>query len=64
MVGTVMLLQNNLVPLDVYDRRNDEARYFAACDAGRIHKDYARLAKLVAEWEAAALARWEESHGK
>ena len=62
-VGNLLLLQNDLVPLDVYDRRNDEARYFDACDAGRIHKDYAPLAKLVAEWEAVALARWEASHG-
>jgi hypothetical protein len=49
-----------LLPLNVYDRRNDEERYFAACDAGRIRKDYAPLAKLVAEWEAAALTRWRE----
>jgi len=63
-VGNLLLLQNDLVPLDVFDRRNDQTRYFAACDAGRIHKDYAPLAKLVAEWEAAALTRWEASHGK
>ncbi len=63
-IGNLQLLQNDLVPLDVYDRRNDEARYFAACDAGRIHKDYAPLAKLVAEWEASSLTRWEASHGK
>jgi cell filamentation protein len=63
-VGSLLLMQNNLVPLDVYDRRNDQVRYFAACDAGRIHKDYAPLTKLVAEWEAAALTRWGESHGK
>ena len=62
--GNLLLLQNDLVPLDVYDRRNDQARYFAACDAGRIHKDYSPLAKLVAEWESAALTRWEASHGK
>ncbi len=63
-VGNLQLLQNDLVPLDVYDRRNDEARYFAACDAGRIHKDYAPLAKLVTEWEASSLTPWEASHGK
>ena len=63
-VGNLLLLQNDLVPLDVYDRRSDQVHYFAACDAGRIHKNYAPLAKLVAEWEAAALIRWEESHGK
>jgi len=63
-VGNLMLMQNDLVPLDVYDRRKDEASYFAACDAGRIHKNYAPLAKLIAEWEVAAMTRWEESHGK
>lgn len=62
--GNLLLLQNDLVPLDVYDRKNDQTRYFAACDTGRIHKDYAQLATLVAEWEAAALTRWEASHGK
>jgi fido (protein-threonine AMPylation protein) len=63
-VGNLLLLQNDLVPLDVYDRRSDQARYFAACDAGRIHKDYVPLARLVAEWEAAALRRWEADYGK
>lgn len=57
-VGSLLLLQNDLLPLDVYDRRSDQERYFDACDAGRIHKDYEPLAKLVAEWEAAALTRW------
>jgi len=62
--GNLLLMQNDLVPLDVYDRKKDEARYFAACEAGRIHKEYAPLSKLVAEWEDAALQRWEASHGK
>jgi cell filamentation protein len=61
-LGNLLLMQNDLVPLDVYDRRTDQARYFAACDAGRIHKDYAPLATLIADWEAAALARWEPHH--
>jgi cell filamentation protein len=61
-VGNLLLMQNDLVPLDVYDRRTDQARYFAACDADRIHKDYAPLATLIAEWEEAALARWEPHH--
>jgi cell filamentation protein len=63
-VGNLVLLQNDLVPLDVYDRKNDEERYFAACEAGRIHKQYGPLGALVAEWEAKALTRWESSHGK
>ncbi|WP_295579565.1 Fic family protein [uncultured Lamprocystis sp.] len=60
-VGNLLLMQNDLVPLDVYDRRNDQTRYFAACDAGRI-KDYTPLATLLADWEAAALAGWEPHH--
>jgi hypothetical protein len=51
-------MQNDLLPLDVYDRRTDESRYFSACEAGRVHKDYAPLAALIAEWQAAAGARW------
>lgn len=62
-LGNLLLMQNDLVPLDVYDRKADQAGYFAACEAGRIHKNYAPLAKLVAAWEAAALTRWESSHG-
>lgn len=61
-VGNLLLMQNDLFPLDVYDRRTDQARYFAACDAGRIHKDYTPLAALIAEWEEAALAPWEHHH--
>ncbi len=63
-VGNLLLMQNNLLPLNVYDRRTDQERYFAACEAGRIHKDYAPLAELLAEWEDRALVRWEEDHGQ
>jgi len=63
-VGNLLLMQNNLVPLDVYDRRNEETHYFAACEAGRVHQNYAPLAKLVTEWEATALTRWEANDGK
>lgn len=62
-LGNLLLMQNNLLPLDVYDRRRDEERYYAACEHARIHKNYGLLAGLVAEWEAAALTRWEASHG-
>ena len=37
-------------PLKVYNRRRDEERYYAACEAGRIRKDYKPLAILIAEW--------------
>jgi cell filamentation protein len=61
-VGDLILMQNGLLPLGVYDRKKDEDRYFAACEAGRVQKDYAPLTGLIAEWEDAALARWEASH--
>jgi cell filamentation protein len=63
-VGNLVLMQNDLLPLDVYDRRTDESRYYAACEDVRVHKNYASLAKLVAEWEQAAQARWEASNGR
>lgn len=61
-VGNLILMQNDLLPLDVYDRRRDEGRYYAACEAARIRKDYAPLAALIAAWEYAALAHWEASN--
>jgi cell filamentation protein len=63
-VGNLVLMQNDLLPLDVYDRRTDQSRYYAACEDVRVHKDYAPLATLVAEWEQAAQARWEASNGR
>ena len=62
-LGNLILMQNDLLPLNFYDRRADEARYFAACESGRIKKDYAPLGQLIAEWEEAALARWEADRG-
>ena len=62
-LGNLVLMQNDLLPLDVYDRRRDEGRYYAACEAARIHKDYAPLAALIAEWEDAAFAHWEGNDG-
>ena len=63
-LGNLPLMQNDLLPLDVYDRKKDELRYFAACEEGRVHKDYGALTGLVAEWEAAAQSRWESSRGE
>ena len=63
-LGNLLLMQNDLLPLDVYDRKNDEARYFGACEEARVHKDYGPLTGLVAEWEEAAQSRWESSHGE
>lgn len=63
-LGNLLLMQNDLLPLDVYDRRNDEERYYAACEEVRVHKNYGPLAALIAEWEEAAQARWEGAHGQ
>lgn len=63
-LGNLLLMQNNLLPLDVYDRRMDEARYFAACEEARIRKDYKPLADLIAAWADAAYSRWETSLGR
>src|SRR6266540_5553355 len=44
-LGNLILMQNDMLPLTTYERGFDEQRYFAACDAGRIRKDYAPLAQ-------------------
>jgi cell filamentation protein len=63
-VGNFLLMQNDLLPLDVYDRWADEARYYSACEDVRVHKNYAPLAKLLAEWEQAAQGRWQAANGQ
>ena len=63
-IGNLILMQNDMLPIDVYDRRRDEDRYFAACEAGRVKKDYAPLASLISQWEAEALERWEVVNGE
>lgn len=62
-LGNLILMQNDMLPLDVYDRRRDEKRYFDACESGRLHQDYGPLAQLIAEWETQSLGRWEAEHG-
>jgi cell filamentation protein len=62
-IGNLILMQNSMLPLAAYERRTDETRYYAACEAGRLQKNYAPLAGLLAEWEDRALARWREIHG-
>ena len=61
-IGNFILMQNEMLPLTTYERHADEARYYAACDAGRMFKDYAPFAALLAEWEDRALVRWREHH--
>jgi len=63
-LGNLLLMQNNLLPLDVYDRRKDEARYYTACEQARVRKNYEPLAGLVAEWEQAAQSRWGGDNGQ
>jgi cell filamentation protein len=63
-LGNLVLMQNDLLSLNVYDRRQDEARYFAACEDARIHKEYGSLTTLIAEWQDAALAKWKALHGQ
>lgn len=61
-IGTLILMQNEMLPLTTYERRADEARYYAACEAGRRCKDYAPLAELLAEWEDRAIECWRQNH--
>jgi cell filamentation protein, protein adenylyltransferase len=63
-LGNLLLMQNDLLPLDVYDRKKDEERYYAACEEVRVHKNYEPLTGLVAEWEEAAQSRWEVLGGE
>jgi cell filamentation protein len=62
-VANLILMQNDLLPLDVYERRVDEERYFAACEEGRIRKNYEPLSIMLAEWADRALERWEAKNG-
>lgn len=61
--ANLILMQNDLLPLDVYERRTDEGRYLAACEEGRIRKNYQPLTSLLSEWADRALERWEVNHG-
>ncbi len=60
-IGNLLLMQNDMLPLSAYERRDDEARYFAACEAGRLRRDYGPLAVLLEEWEDAAVGQWSAS---
>ena len=57
-LGDLVLLQNDMIPLTTW-RKSDEPHYFEACDFGRIHCNYAPMAKLLREWQDAALQQWE-----
>lgn len=62
-LGNLILMQNDMLPLSVYERLSDQERYYQACEAGRIYKKYRPLAELLAEWEERAVERWEQDHG-
>jgi cell filamentation protein len=62
-VGSLILMQNNLPPLNRYDRDVDEYRYYKACEAGRIGTDYSPLTALISEWEERELDRWNNQDG-
>jgi cell filamentation protein len=62
-VANLVLMQNGLLPLDLYDRRRDEVRYYAACERARRQGDHTPLADLLLEWSDEASARWEDEHG-
>jgi cell filamentation protein len=60
MLGDLLLLQNNLLPLTEYDPQHQEQEaYYAACEAGRLKKDYMPLATLIARWEETVMLSWE-----
>lgn len=58
-LGDLLLMQNDLLPLSEYDENRHQAAYYAACEAGRIHKNYEPLMHLISEWEEEAIVRWE-----
>jgi cell filamentation protein len=59
-LSELILLQNGLVPMDEFNRLRDELRYFAACDAARIARDYAPLKALLVEWQKEAQITFEK----
>jgi cell filamentation protein len=63
-LGNFILMQNDLLPLDIYDQRRHRDAYYSACEAGRLHKHYEPLATLIGEWEEEAITRWEETNGR
>jgi hypothetical protein len=52
-------MQNDMLPLDVYDRRKDETRYYAACEDVRVHRNYAAARDAHCRVATGRAARWE-----
>lgn len=62
-IGNMILMQNDLLPLDIYDPIRHQEEYYSACEAGRLHKNYAPLSELIRAWEEAAQQKWEAANG-
>ncbi len=56
----LILMQNDLLPLNVYDRHCDQGRYYEACESGRLKRDCKPLTRLITEWEELALQKWRQ----
>jgi cell filamentation protein len=63
-LGNFILMQNDMLPLDVYDERRHQSDYYAACEAGRLHGNYSPLTGLLKEWEEETLAKWGETNAE
>jgi cell filamentation protein len=59
-LSELILLQNDLLPMDAFNRKRDEARYFAACDSARVSCDYAPLITLLTEWQVEAQTAFDK----
>ena len=62
-MANLVLMQNDLLPLDLFDRKRDQVRYYAACERARLSGDHVSLADLLLEWSDEATERWEQEHG-
>ncbi len=54
-----LILCRTASPANNIERKADEPRYFVACEAARMNKNYDPMADLLREWEDAALNQWE-----
>jgi len=59
LLANLILMQDDFIPLRLFDQRRQGGRYYAGCEAGRLRKDYVPMATLISEWETEAQALWE-----
>ncbi len=57
-LASLILMQNDLLPIDVYDRHRDQQRYYTVCESARTDKDYQPMAGLLAEWAEQAINKF------